>query len=262
MNFTFSIIISALGINLNKINSWLSSTIINKIDEFIIVVQNSEGYEAEKKYLKDLGCIVIVDNGTGLSRSRNIGIKNCKSDFFWILDDDVYTNSNMIDSILDSIQSNVADIYSFRISRNKNTKILYKKYSDKPKTSKLKLLKISSIELIISKKIIDKNNIKFNENFGLGAKYPMCEETLFLLDCYNNNAKIIHIPKVIVIHENLGSGYLNINNYSLIAKGYVCSKFHLIGYFIILYWYLKMIVNFRNFNSIKYLLKGYHLKNV
>tara|TARA_B100000029_G_C17328253_1_gene870720 strand:- start:519 stop:773 length:255 start_codon:yes stop_codon:yes gene_type:complete len=82
MNFTFSIIISALGINLNKINSWLSSTIINKIDEFIIVVQNSEGYEAEKKYLKDLGCIVIVDNGTGLSRSRNIGIKNCKSDFF------------------------------------------------------------------------------------------------------------------------------------------------------------------------------------
>ena len=262
MNSTFSIIVSALGVNLNKINSWLSSEIINKINEFIIVVQNSEGYEKEIKYLKDLGCKVIIDTGIGLSRSRNIGIKNCGSDFFWILDDDVYTNLNMIDSILDSIKSNVSDIYAFRISRDKDGKILYKSYSLKSKISKLGLLKISSIELIISKKIIDRNNIKFNQDFGLGSKYPMCEETLFLLDCYSKNAKITHIPKVIVVHKNLGSGYIHINNNSLVAKGYVCSKFYIIGLFLIFYWYYKMIVNFKNFNSIKYLFKGYYLKNI
>ena len=75
MNSTFSIIVSALGVNLNKINSWLSSEIINRINEFIIVVQNSEGYEKEIKYLKDLGCKVIIDTGIGLSRSRNIGVQ-------------------------------------------------------------------------------------------------------------------------------------------------------------------------------------------
>ena len=176
-----AIIISALGKNLYKIDNWISADILNTVNEIIIVVQKSENFEAEIKKLKNIGCKVFIDNQLGLSRSRNIGIKNCESNFFWILDDDVYTNLNMIESILDQIKSNKADIYTFRIARNKRCNIMYKKYSNNPKVSKLRLLKISSIELIVSKKIINKYNIFFNENFGLGSKYPMCEENLFLL---------------------------------------------------------------------------------
>ena len=82
---TLSIIISALGSNLNKINHWISSEVLKKVNEVIIVVQNSEGYEKEINKLKNLGCKLIIDNKIGLSRSRNIGIKNSNSDYFWIL---------------------------------------------------------------------------------------------------------------------------------------------------------------------------------
>ena len=257
-----AIIISALGKNLYKIDNWISNDILNVVNEIIIVVQKSENFEAEIKKLKNIGCKIFIDDQLGLSRSRNIGIKNCKSDFFWILDDDIYTNLNMIESILDQIKSNKADIYTFRIARNKTCDIMYKKYSNNPKVSKLRLLKTSSIELIVSKKIINKYNIFFNENFGLGSKYPMCEENLFLLDYYQKNIKIIHIPKVIVVHENIGSGYTSINNNSLIAKGYICQKFGLIGLLVILRWYLRIIIKYQKFSSIRYFLKGYLIKNI
>ena len=257
-----AIIISALGKNLYKIDNWISNDILNVVNEIIIVVQKSENFEAEIKKLKNIGCKIFIDDQLGLSRSRNIGIKNCKSDFFWILDDDIYTNLNMIESILDQIKSNKADIYTFRIARNKTCDIMYKKYSNNPKVSKLRLLKTSSIELIVSKKIINKYNIFFNENFGLGSKYPMCEENLFLLDYYQKNIKIIHIPKVIVEHENIGSGYTSINNNSLIAKGYICQKFGLIGLLVILRWYLRIIIKYQKFSSIRYFLKGYLIKNI
>ena len=259
---SLTIIISALGKNLYKIDNWISSDILNAVNEIIIVVQKPENFEPEIKKLKNIGCKVFIDNQLGLSRSRNIGIRNCKSDFFWILDDDIYTNLNMIESILDQIKFNQADIYTFRIAKDKTGNIMYKKYSNNPKVSKLRLLQTSSIELIVSKKIINKYNIFFNENFGLGSKYPMCEENLFLLDYYQKNIKIIHIPKVIVVHEDIGSGYAPINNNSLIAKGYVCQKFGLIGLLVILRWYFRIIIKYQKFSSIRYFLKGYLIKKI
>ena len=257
-----AIIISALGENLHKIENWISSDILEKTNEVIIVIQKSKSFESKIKKLEEIGCKVFVDNKIGLSRSRNIGIKNCNSDFFWILDDDVYTDSNMIEHILIEIQSKKADIYTFRISRNKSHSVMYKKYSSISKVSKLRLLKTSSIELVISKKMIDKYNIIFNENFGLGSKYPMCEENLFLLDCYIKKMKIIHIPKVVVIHEDISSGYGNISNKALIAKGYVCQKFGILGFLLILRWYIRIIVKYQKISSIKYFIKGYKLKKI
>ena len=256
---TFSIIISALGVNLHKINHWISSEILEKIDDFIIVVQDSSGYNQEINNLKDLGCKVIIDNKLGLSRSRNLGIDACESYFFWILDDDVYTDLSMIDIILKTILSHKADIYGFRIAKDKN-KNLYKKYSDRKNIDRLHSLKLSSIELVVSNNFIKNKLIRFNENFGLGSKYPNCEENLFLLDCFDKGAQIIHIPEIIVIHSNLGSGYLKIDNNALIAKGYVCRKLGLIGFFVILRWYIRIIVKYQKFSSIKYFIKGYRLR--
>ena len=256
---TLSIIISALGVNLNKINHWISSEIFNKIDEVIIVVQNSKGYEREINYLQDLGCKVIIDHSTGLSKSRNIGMKETNSDYFWILDDDVYTNENMIDSVIDSINNNDADIYTFRIAKNKRGQ-LYKKYSNKKHIGRLYALKVSSIEIVVSKKIINKYSISFNEQFGIGSKYPICEESLFLLECLNYGAKIIHIPKIIVVHDNFSARFKPITNNALIAQGYLCKKIGIIGFILIIRWYFRMIIKYKKIFAIRYLIRGYRLK--
>tara|TARA_B100001250_G_scaffold126123_1_gene107317 strand:+ start:21 stop:797 length:777 start_codon:yes stop_codon:yes gene_type:complete len=256
---TLSIIISALGSNLNKINHWISSEILEKVNEIIIVVQNSKGYEKEINTLENLGCKLIIDNKIGLSRSRNIGIKNSTSDYFWILDDDIYTDKAMIDSIIDSIENNISDIYTFRIAKNKEGE-LYKKYLNKRHIDKLHILKVSSIEIVISKKMIDKHSILFNEKFGIGAKYPICEESLFLLECLNYGLKIIHIPKVIVVHEALSARFKPIANNALIAQGYLCKKIGVIGFALIIRWYFRIIIKYRKIFAIKYLIRGYRLK--
>ena len=256
---TLSIIISALGPNLNKINHWISSEILEKVNEIIIVVQNSKGYEKEINTLENLGCKLIIDNKIGLSRSRNIGIKNSTSDYFWILDDDIYTDKAMIDSIIDSIENNISDIYTFRIAKNKEGE-LYKKYLNKRHIDKLHILKVSSIEIVISKKMIDKHSILFNEKFGIGAKYPICEESLFLLECLNYGLKIIHIPKVIVVHEALSARFKPIANNALIAQGYLCKKIGVIGFALIIRWYFRIIIKYRKIFAIKYLIRGYRLK--
>ena len=256
---TLSIIISALGSNLNKINHWISSEVLKKVNEVIIVVQNSEGYEKEINKLKNLGCKLIIDNKIGLSRSRNIGIKNSNSDYFWILDDDIYTDQDMINSIIGSIEKNTSDIYTFRIAKNKKGE-LYKKYLNKRHINKFHILKVSSIEIVVSKKMIDKYSIFFNEKFGIGSQYPICEESLFLLECLNHGLKIIHIPKIIVIHEALSARFKPIANNALIAQGYLCKKIGIIGFALIIRWYFRMIIKYGKIFAIKYLIRGYRLK--
>jgi len=256
---TLSIIISALGSNLNKINHWISSDILEKVNEIIIVVQNSKGYEKEINILKNLGCKLIIDNKIGLSRSRNIGIKNSNSDYFWILDDDIYTDKAMIDSIIGSIEDNVSDIYTFRIAKNKAGE-LYKKYSNKKYLDKLHILRVSSIEIVVSKKIINKYSIFFNEKFGIGSEYPICEETLFLLEHLNQGLKIMHIPKVIVVHEDLSARFKPIVNNALIAQGYLCKKLGIIGFALIIRWYFRVLIKYRKIFAIRYLIRGYRLK--
>ena len=255
----FAILISALGKNLKKISKWLNHEIFDEIHEVIIIVQSSKGFESKIKVLEKIGCNIIIDKKLGLSRSRNLAIKSCKSDFFWILDDDVYTNLDMIKIIKNSIKNNNSDIYTFRISKGPG-KGLYKKYSNKEEINRINILKISSIEMVISKKIIDRNAIKFNENFGLGSKYPSCEENLFLLDCFDSGANIIHIPKIIVFHENLSTGYSKINSNSLIAKGFICKKFGIIGIILLFRWYFRFAFKYRNIFLIRYLIKGYRLR--
>jgi len=255
----FSILISALGKNLKKITKWLNHEIFLEVHEIIIVVQSSENFESEIKKLKKIGCNIIIDNQLGLSRSRNLAIKACKSDFFWILDDDVFTDLSMIKIIQKSIKNENSDIYTFRIKRGKKEG-LYKKYSNKKNISRINALKISSIEIVASKKMIDKYSIKFNENFGLGSPYPSCEENLFLLDCLDNGARIVHIPEIVVFHKDLSTGYSNINYNSLIAKGFICQKFGIIGIFLFFYWYFKFSLKYRNIFLLKYLIEGYRLR--
>ena len=165
----------------------------------------------------------------------------------------------MIKNIKKTIENESADIYTFRISKGYNKK-LYKKYSNRKKINRLNALKVSSIEIVASKNKIDKYSISFNENFGLGSKYPICEENLFLLDCLTYGLLAIHIPKIIVIHSGDSARFKPITNNALIAQGYLCKRIGIIGFLLLIRWYLRMIIRYRKIFAIKYFIRGYRLK--
>ena len=60
---------------------------------------------------------------------------------------------------------------TFRYSNSSKEKP-YKKYKNLHKLNKINLLKISSIEIVAKTSFVKENNIRFNENFGLGSKIP------------------------------------------------------------------------------------------
>ena len=53
------------------------------------------------------------------------------------------------------------------------------------------ILRISSIEFFINLDKVNKGNLRFDERFGLGAKYPSGEENILLADLLKRNIKFL-----------------------------------------------------------------------
>ncbi|MGI9533099.1 hypothetical protein, partial [Lutimonas sp.] len=82
------------------------------------------------------------------------------------------------------------------------------------------IMKVSSVEIAFRSDSILKNNLKFDEKFGLGSTFPTGEEAIFLSDALKKGLKIKYVPIPIVQHPKESSGYNYTNNYSLImGKG-------------------------------------------
>lgn len=144
-------------------------------------------------------------NTIGLSKNRNNCLKMIENDIAIIADDDVSFNLLNLLSIIDDYKlHNNIDFITYMIDTNSN-----KVYRNYPKSvtehTKFTISKVSSIEITFRANSI--NEIKFNENFGLGSSvFPSGEENLFLLDFLNSNKKGLFIPKFLVNHEFESSG--------------------------------------------------------
>lgn len=165
----------------------------------LIVNQSQSG----KKLISNFENIRVINSEEkGLSKSRNLALKNAVGEILLIADDDVIFlegfNSKIIKAY-NEFQNAAAIKFSVLKSNGK----LMKKY---PSTSKensniLDILESSSIELTLNKEKIDKANIQFDENFGLGAAFEIGEEAIFLTDLKKKKMQIAFVPEVIIKHE-------------------------------------------------------------
>lgn len=154
----------------------------------------------------------------GLSRSRNRALENASSEICIISDDDVEYVENFESIIVNAFKENEdTDIITFKIKtpQGENFKNYRNEMFDHDKRS---ILKVSSIEVAFKLESIKKNNIKFDEKFGLGSIYVSGEENIFLMDCINRGLKIKYIPITIAIHEKESSGRV-LNEKAIYSKG-------------------------------------------
>lgn len=148
---------------------------------------------------------VINSHEIGLSKSRNLGLKNARGKIILIADDDVV--------FLENFQENIVKAYN----QNQNgTAICFQTitkqgslYSNYPKFKKelnnKELRKVLSIELTCNTEILKTENCVFNEFFGLGSKFQDSETFFFLNRMKHKGLKVIFIPVSIVIHESVSS---------------------------------------------------------
>lgn len=164
---------------------------------------------------------VIYDNRKGLSKSRNIALKNTDADIVLLADDDVIYEENYKEIVKKAYKENPdADMIAFYV----------RSLNDKRKTRKLKtgklgwvrIFKVSSFQLSFKRNSI--NNMQFDENFGAGTKNYCGEETIFLSDCLRKGLKLIYVDEKIGEVEQKESSWYNGFNKELILVEKECFK--------------------------------------
>lgn len=139
---------------------------------------------------------VVTKFEKGLSKSRNVAIENAKEDIILFADDDVVYANDYEATIIDAYNKYPkADIICFYVeSLNKKRK------TKRIKTGKIgyiNAMKVVSFEMSCRRKSIITNNLRFDENFGIGAKNNRGEEQIFLYEALKKGLNVIFVNKKI-----------------------------------------------------------------
>ena len=224
MKFKVSVLVPTVGARKAEIIRLFESLNNQRYKFFEVVVVAQGNYDSMKKlcdaYSEKFDIVYISTDKKGLSRARNIGIRNLSGDIVLLSDDDCWYEKNAIERIVEILETkNDVDILLTQIF-DPIANEPYKAYPQKSKklTRLTELLSKSSIEIAFRKTdpVID-----FDELFGLGGTYLAGEENDFLIRSLKENRRIRYEPFVTVYHEKKMPGE---SNAQLIAKGAFYSK--------------------------------------
>lgn len=175
----------------NELNNLLNK--MNITTNYLVINQVASKKETN---IKNMNAITVENKG--LSKSRNLALKNSKDDILILADDDVIYEKEYNQIIEDAYKKySKADIICFFVeSKNKSRKI---KRIRTGKIGFLRIMQISSFQISMRKSSI--KNIRFDENFGAGSIYDRGEETIFLRDCLKKGLEIRFVNKKIASVE-------------------------------------------------------------
>lgn len=188
--------------------SVLPDQIVLAIQTFAVTPEVVEGLkdkiEKDKK-LRKITSLAVTDT-RGSSINRNVGLSSANSDIILFLDDDTAITDGAIAAIKAAYKE-YPDSAAITFCTINEEGALRKKYPGKSfLRSKLSIMGVGAIEVTTRKKFLDDNNIRFNENFGIAAKFCTAEENIFLADILKNKGKIRFVPKVINTHPQISTG--------------------------------------------------------
>lgn len=164
--------------------------------------------------------------GRGLSKSRNLALKYCKSRYVYIMDDDVVFDLDKMLLVCEQMNQKDMQVGTSRVVDD--TGQPFKKYSDfEYLHSVFTLAKVSSIEICLDLGFIQSKEITFDEEFGLGAIYPSGEEYIFLSDVLRKGGRAVYVPIETSIHplESSGKDFFTEKNKILAKRNMIIKVF-------------------------------------
>jgi glycosyltransferase involved in cell wall biosynthesis len=171
--------------------------------EFSILIINQT--EEDDLLVSEFPFVRVINSfEKGLSRSRNLALKNAIGKIILISDDDEVFKDDF-DTIIINTYNNFpkAVVISFQVENSEGR--LFRKYSKKTKIKLdvLDLFGIFSPEISINKTIFDVLSVEFDTDFGLGSTFPMAEEAIFLMDLKSRKQQIVFEPKVLATNPTI-----------------------------------------------------------
>ena len=173
------------------------------IKDFKILIINQTD-ETSLLYSSNPNIRVINSFQRGLSKSRNLAIKNAIGPICLNVDDDVIFTEGFSEMIINSYNEVCNPIITFKTLTTEGKP--YWKYpkNPMPHTSYVSQ-KTLSIEISFLVGELIKNQMFFDERFGLGAQFEDAENFVFLTDAKKKGLFPFFFPKSITIHPPLSS---------------------------------------------------------
>ena len=184
------VLLSILGMeDINYIDSLKitgNAVVINQCDEDNIELINRRSVNGSDQAVK-----YVKTKQRGLSKSRNMAIKNADADICILCDNDVVYEDNYEELITNEFEKHKdADIIVFYIKRKEKPE---PNYPEPRRMDYLSVLKIFSPEIAFRRSSVE--DLEFDEEFGAGSgKYIMGEENIFLYDALKKEKKIYYVP--------------------------------------------------------------------
>ncbi len=146
------------------------------------------------------GIRVINSREFGLSKSRNLAIKNAIGDILAIADDDIEYLPDFNKTILRAYKKyDQASLISFQFLDENDQ--LQKKYSKSEGYTTSTKRPLSSVEMTFRVKDVREKGIKMNENFGLGTSFPSAEEQIFKNSLLRHSLRVAFYAKPLLKHN-------------------------------------------------------------
>ena len=193
-------------------------------------------------------CIVDTDSNVrmlntstiGTSISRNMALENADGDICIFADDDIIYVPNYEEILQDSFSKYPdADIITFQIITPDGRPFKKNYMTSRRWHNQSTVLKCASIEIAFRRESILKAGLKLDLEFGLGSRYRIHDDVIFLSDALKRGLKILYLPIPIVIHPAESSGTMY-NDFLLTSKGAAfCRMFGRIGYLIDVVYSIK-----------------------
>lgn len=195
---TLNILISCMHQDKNIIersNVQSDVVVVNQCDE-----NGREEFTFTNKNGRECKALFISTTERGLSRSRNMALRNAWGDICLICDDDESLDDNYEEKILRGYKEHPeVGVIAFALNRKDSGK-------QYPKQEKVlgfrQILKTSSHQISFKRKLMfeeneKKNCIEFDELMGSGTGNGGGEENKFLFDCKKAGLKLLYVPYVI-----------------------------------------------------------------
>ena len=157
----------------------------DSVEEFDFV--NKKGRTCHAKF--------ICTTERGLSKSRNMAIRNAWGDVCQICDDDEWLADDGEEVILRAYEENPdAALIAFSLIR----KDIVKTYPVGKRTlGFIQILKFSSLQVTFSRNLLGENDIWFDEKMGSGTGNGGGEENKLMLDCRRKGLRMFYCPDAI-----------------------------------------------------------------
>lgn len=149
---------------------------------------------------------LIVTEGNGAARNRNEALERSDAEIVLFSDDDVTLDRDGLYRIVEAFKNR--DDISLLAGRARNEYgIARKKYPSRAsRITFWNAAKIGTIELAVRPQRIREACVRFDVNFGAGARYPLGDEYIFVCDAIRAGLGGTHVPIYIATHEDESSG--------------------------------------------------------